>query len=177
MTDALTVALLGLLVVVAVLTALLRDLVAATVTFAAYSLGMAILWLVLRAPDVGLTEAAVGAGVTAALFLAVVARTTADAEATIVAGVRPASLAAAGAVVVALGATIPALPAVGDPGAPAFQRVAPYYLENARAELGVANAVTAVLAGYRAFDTFGEVVVVFAAAVATLVVLRTGGGR
>jgi multicomponent Na+:H+ antiporter subunit B len=173
MTDLLVVVLVGFLVVVACVVALLRDTLAAAVVFAAYSLGMAILWVVLRAPDVALTEAAVGAGVTTSLFLVAIVKTGRPVgEASFVRGVRPRSLVGAAAVAVALGLTLPALPAAGDPSAPAFRRVSPYYLDRAVADFGTENVVTAVLAGYRAFDTFGEVTVVFAAGVAVLVVFR-----
>lgn len=53
----------------------LRDLLGAVVVFSAYSLMMAMLWTQLRAPDLALTEAAVGAGVTTVLFIVVVYRT------------------------------------------------------------------------------------------------------
>ncbi len=51
------------------------DLLGAVIIFAAYSLIMAILWLLLQAPDIALTEAAIGAGVTTILFLTVISRT------------------------------------------------------------------------------------------------------
>jgi multicomponent Na+:H+ antiporter subunit B len=54
------------------------------------------------------------------------------------------------------------------------EQVSQHYLDNAYKETGVRNAVTAVLAAYRGFDTFGEAVVVFTAGVAVLVVLREG---
>ena len=71
-----------------------------------------------------------------------------------------------------MGATVSALPVVGDFRRPPFQRVAPYYLEQSIPQLGTKNVVTAILAGFRGFDTFGEVTVVFAAGVAVLVVFR-----
>jgi len=167
----LTAALVAFLVVVALVVALLRDVLAATVVFAAYSLGMAILWVTLQAPDVALTEAAVGAGVTTSLFLVAIIETGRPAgAATFVGDVDVTSIAATLAVVGVLAATVPALPAVGDPGSAPFLRVVPHYLEQAVPLLGVQNVVTAILAGFRAFDTFGEVVVVFAAGVAVLVV-------
>jgi multicomponent Na+:H+ antiporter subunit B len=168
--DLLVTALLALLLVTAAAVAAFEDLLATLVAFGAYSLGMAMLWAVFRAPDVGLTEAAVGAGVTTALLLAVVSRTGAARPRSVrpLAAVDARSLAAAAGLVAALLWTVPALPAVGDPTAPGFQRVAPEYL--ARAPLaGVRNVVTAILVAYRGFDTFGEVVVVFAAGIAVLV--------
>jgi multicomponent Na+:H+ antiporter subunit B len=172
----LVAALLAFVVGVAVVTSLARDALVAVVVFAAYSLALAVIWVALRAPDVGLTEAAVGAGVTTSLFLVALVRTTGIPAGGTAAGDRtfsldaaPRSILAAGAFVVGLLLTVPALPAVGDPDAPAFEGAAAYYLANAP-EVGIENAVTAVLVVYRGFDTFGEVAVVFAAGVAVLVV-------
>lgn len=52
-----------------------QDLLVAVLLFGVFSLVMSVLWLLLKAPDVALTEAAIGAGVTTVLFLAVIART------------------------------------------------------------------------------------------------------
>lgn len=68
------------------------------------------------------------------------------------------------------------LPPVGDPEAPASTHVAARYVERALAETGTPNLVTAVLADYRGFDTLGEAVVVFTAALACACIL-TGVGR
>jgi uncharacterized MnhB-related membrane protein len=54
----------------------LKDLLAAAIVFSSYSLLMCLLWLHRGAPDVAMTEAAVGAGVTTVLFLTAVSRTT-----------------------------------------------------------------------------------------------------
>jgi multicomponent Na+:H+ antiporter subunit B len=157
----------------AVGTALLKDTLAAVMAFAAYSLGISIIWLVLQAPDVGLTEAAVGAGIMTILFLIALANTvTPDAD-RLLERVRWRTVGLVGAFVVVMAATVPALPAIGDPTAPvAGGEVTSYYLDNAYAETGVKNAVTAVLAAYRGFDTLGEAVVVFSAGVVALSVLR-----
>lgn len=52
-----------------------KDLLGAVIIFSAYSLMMSVLWLVLKTPDVALTEAAIGAGVTSILFFAVISKT------------------------------------------------------------------------------------------------------
>lgn len=51
-----------------------KDLLGAIIIFSTYSLAMAVLWLLLKAPDVAMTEAAIGAGVTTVLFIAVISR-------------------------------------------------------------------------------------------------------
>ncbi len=52
-----------------------KDLLSAVIIFSVYSLMMSVLWLILKTPDVALTEAAIGAGVTSILFIAVISRT------------------------------------------------------------------------------------------------------
>ena len=59
---------LGFLVVCAVATCLTRNLLASVIIFMAYSVLMSIVWMVLQSPDLAITEAAVGAGVTSILF-------------------------------------------------------------------------------------------------------------
>ena len=59
---------LGLLVVCAVSTALTKSLLASVVIYMAYSVLMCLMWMVLESPDLAVTEAAVGAGVTSLLF-------------------------------------------------------------------------------------------------------------
>ena len=66
------------------------------------------------------------------------------------------------------------MPAFGDPGNPAHHHVAPRYLEEMPHEIGIPNAVTAVLASYRGYDTLGETTVVFTAVIGILILL---GGR
>lgn len=173
MTVALEIALLALVVSAAVATAVLRSVLSSVVAFGAYSLGIAIIWVFLRAPDVGLTEAAVGAGIMTVLFLLTIVKTDLP---TVERTFERIDLRAAGvalALVLALSTTLFALPAVGDAGsAVASDDVTNYYLDNAYEEAEVKNAVTAVLAAYRGFDTMGEAVVVYSAGVGLLVVLN-----
>ena len=56
------------LVVCAVSVAFTRDLLTSIVIFMSYSLVMSIIWVLLESPDLAITEAAVGAGVTSLLF-------------------------------------------------------------------------------------------------------------
>ncbi|MFQ6136346.1 MAG: Na(+)/H(+) antiporter subunit B [Candidatus Hydrothermarchaeales archaeon] len=53
-----------------------KDLLSAVVIFSAYSLVMSIIWQQLDAPDIAITEAAVGAGITTMLFIATISKTT-----------------------------------------------------------------------------------------------------
>ena len=66
--QALMTPLLILLVICAVAVSAQRKLLAAVIIFMSYSMIMSIVWLLLRAPDLAITEAAVGAGITSVLF-------------------------------------------------------------------------------------------------------------
>lgn len=60
--------LLGLLVICGISTCLTKNLMASLIIFMAYSTVMSILWALLAAPDLAVTEAAVGAGVSSILL-------------------------------------------------------------------------------------------------------------
>jgi multicomponent Na+:H+ antiporter subunit B len=68
---------------------------------------------------------------------------------------------------------------VGDPDAPLHREISPagtpvagaHYIHEAYRDAHTENMVTVVLADYRAFDTLGETVVVFAAGVGVFLVL------
>ena len=47
-----------------------------------------------------------------------------------------------------------------------------YYLNQSQIDIGIPNVVTSILAGYRAFDTLGEVLVIFIAGISVLGILR-----
>ncbi len=66
--DALRVILLGFLVVCAVAVCVSRRLLTSIIIFMSYSTVMAVIWALLRSPDLAVTEAAVGVGVTSLLF-------------------------------------------------------------------------------------------------------------
>lgn len=59
---------LGFLVVCAIATSVSQNLLVSVVIYMAYSVLMCIVWMFLQSPDLAITEAAVGAGVTSILF-------------------------------------------------------------------------------------------------------------
>lgn len=169
MTILIDVALLTLLTMVAVAVMRLRDLFAVVMLFGIYSLLSAALFVVLDAPDVAMTEAAVGAGISTVLMLvtlSLVGRLERP----------PARFTPVPIVVVLLtGAALlyglQDLPVLGDPDSAVHQHVAPYYLRSAQSETGIPNIVTSVLASYRGYDTLGETAVVFTAGIGVLALL------
>jgi len=64
------------------------------------------------------------------------------------------------------------MPDWGDPHSPASIHVSPRYIEKTMEETAVPNVVTSVLADYRSYDTLGETVVIFTAAMACILLIR-----
>lgn len=60
--------LLGFLVICAISVSFSKNLLNSILVFMSYSLVMSIIWILLKSPDLAITEAAVGAGVTSLLF-------------------------------------------------------------------------------------------------------------
>lgn len=60
--------LLGILFVCAISVTISKNLLNSVLIFMAFSLVMSIIWILLESPDLAITEAAVGAGVTTVLF-------------------------------------------------------------------------------------------------------------
>lgn len=60
--------LLGLLLLCGVSACLSRNLLVALIIFMAYSVLMSVIWVLLQAPDLAITEAAVGAGISSILL-------------------------------------------------------------------------------------------------------------
>ncbi len=68
LTEILKIMLLVLLIVAAVAAGVMKKLIPALIVFTSFSLIMALVWMLLESPDLAITEAAVGAGVSGVLF-------------------------------------------------------------------------------------------------------------
>ena len=159
----------GMLIVMAVAVAKLRDLFAAAMLTGIFSLLSAGLFTLMDAVDVAYTEAAVGAGISTVLFLGALSLTDKE-ERQQKTRVLPFLV-----VLVTGGALMYGtldMPHYGDPSAPIHQHVGPDYITHAPHDFeGIPNVVTPVLGSWRGYDTFGETTVVFTAAVGVMLLL------
>ncbi len=167
--------LLAFLVVVAVAVVRTRDLFAAAMLFAIYSLLSAGLFAVLDAGDVSLTEAAVGAGLSTVMMLAVL--TVAKRHEHPTKGYNWPALAAVLVTGGVLAYAATDLPTFGAADNPAQTHVGAYYIANTGPDMGIPNMVAAVLASYRSVDTMGEAFVIFSAALIVYALLGSRPGK
>lgn len=183
--------LLAFLIVCAIAVSATKKLISAVIIFMSFSVVMTVIWILLQSPDVALTEAAIGAGITSVLFFLVINRI----NRTIVekpVKTEPAEkreekrlkieklnkLNIAVGVVLAINiigvllVTLTYLPEFGSANSPHANEVYRHYIEQSVKDAGVLNTVTAILYSYRSFDTLGEAFVLFAAIIAVIVLLR-----
>ncbi len=172
------ITLLAFLAITAVAISRLTNLFATVMLYGIFSLLSAGLFVAMDAPDVAFTEAAVGAGISTVLMLATLALVKSSQKPYYDEAPQTHLPWLPLVVVVITGSALVYgtwdIPDFGAPEAPAQTHVARDYIDNALVETGVPNVVTAVLASYRGFDTLGEVVVVYTAGVAVLLLI---GGR
>lgn len=147
----------------------MKDLLAVAMLLGIYGLLSASFFVVMDAVDVAFTEASVGAGISTLLLLVAISMTGRSEHPE-----RHKPLMALAVVIVTGSLLIYGtldMPYFGSAEAPIHQHVAPRYINDSMQEIGVPNTVTSVLASYRAFDTFGEVVVIFTAGIGVLALL------
>lgn len=170
----LDIGLMAMLVAVAFAVVRLRSLFAIVMLQGVYSLLSATWFVLVDAVDVAFTEAAVGAGISTVLMLGAMLLTDRDAQPipvkqkfgpmliVIITGL-------------ALFYAIGDMPAFGDAMSPANAYVGADYIEATKNEIFLPNVVTAVLASFRGYDTFGETVVIFMAGLGILLLLGLNG--
>ena len=146
-----------------------RTVIFTVVLTSAYSLIAALMFITLDAVDVAFTEASVGAGISTILFLAAMAYLPKEEE-NLNSQILPAiSCMVLGGILIWCSYD---LPEIGLLSSPIHQHIVPDYILGTRDDIDIPNIVTAVLASYRGYDTFGETIVVFTAGVAVLALLK-----
>lgn len=182
--EIIVIPILALLAATAVTVARIRNLWAAVMFTGIYSFLSASWMLILDAPDVAFTEAAVGAGISTILMLATLALTP-------IKRMQSGALSSSDfdekrkkrfSVIPLVVVTITGcaliygtvdMPHFGDPNAPIQVYPSPSFVEKSDPDMHhLPNVVTAVLASYRGYDTLGETAVIFTAGLAVLLILR-----
>lgn len=176
--------LMAILIITAIAVAFTKRNLTAIIIFTTYSLVMSILWIVIKSPDLAITEAAVGAGITSLLFY-ITLRDVGELASTTKIKKRKKSkktesnlaynffsiLFTLGIVSILL-YTISFLPEQGGFNVPALNEVFDRYVSSGVEETGAINIVAAVILDYRAFDTFGEATMLFTATMGVVSLLR-----
>ena len=149
-----------------------KKILDSTIFASLFSVFAVLNYLLLDAPDVALTEAAVGSCLTAILiFIAVrFSHHHTKSESTSAISYTGLLVTIPLGILLCYGITTD-FPGFGSTETFAHNNAAAYYIENTWHEIGIPNIVSAVLASYRGFDTLGETLVVLIAGIGMLVLL------
>ena len=169
MADYIPLLILLLLVGTAFIVARTNNLFSVAFLAGIVSLLAASLYMILDAPDVAFTEAAVGAGISTIFFLITVS--VVEEQRIYTAAMKIPALVLSLIVGVLIYYSMLDLPKLSDSDLALHAYVARYYIEHSMSDIGIPNVVTSVLASYRGLDTLGEVAVIFTAGIGVLIIL------
>ena len=158
-----------MLIITALSVVVTRSLFAVVTLSGVFSLLSALLFLRMDAVDVAFTEAAVGVGISTMLMLGTLALTSRSERSDKKPQLAPLFLVVLAGSLLIYGTFD--MPDFGALDSPAQTHVGPDYIERIPKEIDVPNAVTAILASYRGYDTLGEVAVVFTAGIGVLMLM------
>ena len=151
----------------------IEDLLSSIIAVGAAGMALSVAFLILKAPDLAITQLAVEILCLIILIRATVKRDTASTKdfrgffTTIM------SLIFIGTFLFFAYLALNELPDFGEP----LMRVARNFIETGQAKTGASNLVASVILDFRAYDTLGEATVLFTAVIGTLVILRRIGRK
>ena len=165
--------LLGFMIIGAVIAIEVKDLLSSVVAVGAVGLGLSIVFLILKAPDVAITQLVVEI-----LALIILIRATLKKDLPFSTSGRwilntLITLCFIGVLIAVAAKCFKDLPEFGYP----TMRVAGTYLKQGLKQTGATNLVASVILNYRAFDTLGEATVLFTAVIGVLAIVRRTGRK
>ena len=160
------------MVVGAVVALKAKDLISAVVSLGIVGFGLVLVFLLLQAPDLAITQIVVET-LTLIILIAAILKTTRED----ISGQR--ILVCGGGFLCSilflafLAVALKFLPQFGEP----ILRMARHYIAHGLEATGAANLVSAVILDFRGYDTLGEAAVLFTAVVGVVAVLRKIGRK
>jgi multicomponent Na+:H+ antiporter subunit B len=165
--------LLVFMIIGAIIAIEMKDLLSAVIAVGAVGLGLSIVFLVLKAPDVAITQLVVEM-----LCLIILLRATLKRDLPFSTTGRWLlnTLITAGFIVAFLFVAIRAFKDLPEFGYP-IMRVANIYLKEGLIKTGASNLVSSVILDFRAYDTLGEATILFTAVIGVLTIVRRIGRK
>ena len=140
------------------------------IVMSVFSLFIGICYLFMDAPDVAMTETALGACLSTCVLLNLVKIVGEEGAPPKRSKVIITSILCI-IFIIALSWASFDLPLFGNENSPLQTHLTSYYLENTRTDIAIPSVVAAILASYRGYDTLGETTVILIAGLAVLAIL------
>ena len=150
-----------------------KNLLSSVISVGVVGFSLSIIFLMLGAPDIAITQVVVEI-----LILVVLIRATITTDNTAIEGPRDtfpfvSSLIFFGLFLMFAFFAVQELPKFGEP----LMKVSKEYLRTGAEKTGATNIVTAILLDFRAYDTLGEATVLFTSIIGAFVILRRKGRK
>jgi multisubunit Na+/H+ antiporter MnhB subunit len=161
------------MIIAAIIAVETKDLLGSIICVGAIGTGGSLMFLLLRAPDIAITQIVVEV-----LGLIIMIRATISRDLTFVTGDREffGTVVSVVIIFVILLAGMEVLETLPAFGTPKFTEVAgspsQIYIENGLKDTGAANVVAGIILDYRGYDTLGEATVLFTSILGATVILR-----
>ncbi len=169
---------LGFMIVAAIIATEIKDLLAAVISLGAVGFSVAIMFILMQAPDLAIVQIVVEV-LTVVIFVAVILRST-HIDETVgkkITGTQTAAIVLfsffAFFFLYAMVRSFAELPAFGY----ATMRIAKEYIRLGLSRVGGANMVANVILDYRALDTLGEATVLFTSVIGVAALMRKFGRK
>lgn len=161
------------MIIGAIIAVEVKDLLSSVIAVGAVGLGLSIVFLILKAPDVAITQLVVEI-----LCLIILIRATLKKDLPFSTTGRWVlnTLITVAFIAIFLFIASKAFSDLPDFGSPVM-RVAKTYLQDGVAKTGATNMVASVILDFRAYDTLGEATVLFAAVIGVLAIVRRIGRK
>ncbi len=161
------------MIAAAVVAVEIKDLLSSIIAVGAVGLGLSLAFLILKAPDLAITQLVVEI-----LCLIILIRATVRKDLSFSTSGRwlfntVATFCFIGTFLMFAYLSIKEMPSFGEP----LMSTAKYYLKQALDATGAGNIVSSVILDFRAYDTLGEATVLFTAVIGILAVLRKIGKK
>ncbi|MFV9875326.1 MAG: DUF4040 domain-containing protein [Rickettsiales endosymbiont of Dermacentor nuttalli] len=152
-----------------------KNLLTCIITLSALSLMMTVIYILLDAPDVAITEASVGACVSTIIFLTSLTHINSNNLSSKSFSFTLKTILGIFLCIVLLGLLsymILYFPVYGEHTILSQSYITTHYIQSSGIEIGIPEIVTSILASYRGYDTLGETMVIFTGAICVLTILN-----
>jgi len=147
-----------------------KSLIESVIVMSVFSLFIGICYLFMDAPDVAMTETALGACLSTCVLLNIIKIVGDDIGKPKKIKIIMSAILCIIFIVCLSWASLD-LPEFGADNSPLQEHLTGYYLENTKNDIAIPSMVAAILASYRGYDTLGETTVILIAGLAVLVII------
>lgn len=147
-----------------------KSLIESIVVMSVFSLFIGICYLFMDAPDVAMTETALGACLSTCVLLNLV-KIVGDNVGEVQKSKTILATTLCITFIVCLSWASIDLPQFGSENSPLQTHLTKYYVENTKEDIAIPSIVAAILASYRGYDTLGETTVILIAGLGVLIII------